>query len=206
MDVLLAGATGLVGRECLALLLADKKFARVVAITRRPISPAPKLECHVVDFDRLSEHAELFAVDAIICALGTTIKQAGSKERFRHVDYDYPLAIATLGVALGVKRFALVSALAASPDSRVFYNRVKGELERDVLALPFQSITIARPSLLLGDRDERRLGEEIAKRFAWLALRAYRPVAARAVAESLVRAAKSATPGRHIIESKDLNK
>ncbi|MDQ6829871.1 MAG: NAD(P)H-binding protein [Gemmatimonadota bacterium] len=204
MDVLLAGATGLVGRECLALLLADDAFARVVAITRRPLPPAPRLESHVVDFDRLSEHADLFAVDAIICALGTTIKQAGSEERFRHVDHDYPLTIAKLGLERGAKRFALVSSLGANADSRVFYNRVKGEVERDVLALAYESITIVRPSLLLGDRGELRLGEEIAKRFAWLIPGKYRPVQARAVAAALVRAAKNGAPGRRTIESAEI--
>jgi uncharacterized protein YbjT (DUF2867 family) len=201
-SILIAGATGLVGRECLGLVLEDPAFSRVVVIARRPLTlaqPSRALEAHVVDFDRLDEHAELFAVDQVLCALGTTIKQAGSQERFRVVDYGYPLALARLGLAHGASHFLLVSALGANARSRIFYSRVKGELEDAVLALPYRSITFARPSLLLGDRIERRLGEEIAKRLAFLVPGRYRPVQARDVAAALVRAAKEDAPGRRLV-------
>lgn len=210
-SLLLVGATGLVGRECLRLLLPDPAFSRVVAIARRPLSPdirSPKLSTHVIDFDHLNEVDELFAVDAIICALGTTIKTAGSRTRFRTVDYEYPLAFARLGLAHGCKHFLLVSSLGANATSRVFYNRVKGELEDAVRALRYQRVTIVRPSLLLGARTELRLGEEIAKRVSrWvkpLLPRAYRPVEARAVAATLVREAKDDAPGVRIVESDEV--
>ncbi len=207
-SVLVIGATGLVGSECLRLLLAEPAVSRVVTVTRRPLDagagPPAKLEPHVGDFDRLDDHAPLFAVDAIICALGTTIKQAGSEAAFRRVDFDYPLAAARIGAERGAAHFLLVSALGADATSRVFYNRVKGELERAVLALPYRGVTIARPSLLLGERSERRLGEEIAKRFAWAMPRKYKPVAARAVAAILVRAAVAAPAGYRLIESADM--
>jgi uncharacterized protein YbjT (DUF2867 family) len=208
-SVLLLGATGLVGAELLRQLLADATVGQIVALTRRPLENAgttEKLRNEVVDFDRLSNHAGLFAVDQIVCALGTTIKQAGSQDAFRRVDFDIPLAAANLGIEHGAKDFLLVSALGASARSRVFYNRVKGELEDALRTLPFRSITIARPSLLLGDRSEPRVGEEVAKRFGWVAPGRYKPVRASRVAAALVAAARSVTPGMRILESDELQR
>lgn len=212
-SVLLAGATGLVGRECVRLLLADPEITRVIALSRRPLSPevrAPKLELKVVDFDELTEHGDLFAVDSIICAIGTTIKQAGSQLRFRVVDYEYPLMMARLGQANGATHFVLVSALGADPSSRIFYNRLKGELEDALRGLSYRSLTIVRPSLLLGKRAELRVGEEVAKGASRLLSGVipakYRPVEARVVAETLVRAAKDDTPGMRVIESAAIGK
>jgi len=211
LSVLLVGATGLVGRECLRLLLADPGFGRIIVVTRRPLSPdvrSPKLETHVVDFDHLNEYDELFQVDAIICALGTTIRQAGSRTRFRTVDYEYPLSFARLGRRHGCTHFLVVSALGANPRSRVFYNRVKGELEDALRALSYPRLTIVRPSLLLGPRTELRLGEEVAKRVTrWLGPlvpRAFKPVEARVVATALTRAAKEPRDGTRVIESGEL--
>jgi len=176
-------------------------------LTRRPLSGEPAdghVERHVVDFDRLASHAPLFRVDQILCALGTTIKTAGSQARFRRVDYEYPLTAARLGLEQGASHYLLVSALGADARSRVFYNRVKGELESAVLALGYRSVTIARPSLLLGQRAEYRLGEQIAKRLAFLVPRKYKPIDAGAVAAALVRAAKEDVPGRRILESSEM--
>ena len=212
LSVLLVGATGLVGRECLRLLLADSAFGRIAVLTRRPLSPdvrSPKLETHVVDFDHLNEYDALFAVDAIVCALGTTIRQAGSRTRFRTVDYEYPLAFARLGRRQGCEHFLIVSALGANPRSRVFYNRVKGELEDALRALGYPRLTIVRPSLLLGPRAELRLGEEVAKRVTrWLGPlvpRAFKPVEARAVATTLVNAARQKGTGTNVIESAEIS-
>ena len=205
-SVLLVGATGLVGGECLRLLLADPAFGRVVVLARRPpaVAPAPRLETRVVDFDALDADPAVFGVDAIICALGTTIRQAGSQERFRRVDFDYPLRIARLGLEHGARHFLLVSALGADPRSRIFYNRVKGELEVAVLALEYHAVTVVRPSLLLGDRDEFRLGEAVAKRFAFLTPPRYKPVHARDVARTLVEAARAGGDGKRVIESVEI--
>ena len=211
LSVMVVGATGLVGRECLRLLLSDNGFNRVIVVTRRPLSPevrSPKLETHVVDFEHLNEYDELFRVDAILCALGTTIRQAGSRTRFRTVDYEYPLAFAKLGRRVGCRHFLVVSALGANPRSRVFYNRVKGELEDALRTLGYPRLTIVRPSLLLGPRAELRLGEEVAKRVTrWLGPlvpRAFKPVEARAVATTLVRAAQEAGSGVRVIESGEI--
>ena len=205
--LLIAGATGLVGRECLQLALNDPAFTRVVTVTRRPLPggpPSRRLESHLVDFARLHEQAHLFAVTAIICALGTTIKQAGSQAKFREVDHDYVVKLARLGLSQNAQHFLLVSAIGASAASRVFYNRVKGETERDVSALPYRSLTIARPSLLVGDRAELRIGERIGQLFGWAMPATYRPVHARAVAAALIAAAKRNLPGVRVLQSAEM--
>lgn len=206
-STLLVGATGLVGAECLALLLADPAVARVVVLARRTlegVSASPKLVAHVVDFDHLESQADLFTADQMICCIGTTIGQAGSKERFRAVDFGIPFALAKLGAERGVRHFLLVSSLGAGAESRVFYNRVKGELEDALSALPFRSLSIVRPSLLLGDRREFRLGERIAQRLAFLMPGKYAAIRARDVAAALVRLAKEDAPGKRIVESAEM--
>lgn len=211
LSILLVGATGLVGRECLRLLLGDPAITHIQVVTRRALSPdvrSPKLATHVIDFDHLNEYDELFGVDAIVCALGTTIRQAGSRTRFRTIDLEYPLDFARLGRRRGCAHFIVVSALGANPRSRIFYNRVKGELEAELRALDYPCLTIVRPSLLLGPRAEHRFGEEVAKRVSkWLGPlvpRPFKPVEARAVALTLVRAAKEPCSGVHIIESGEI--
>lgn len=203
-SIAVLGATGLVGRHCLDLLARDPAFSRVVVVARRKFAEAtaPRVEAHIVDFERLSERPDLFRVDQVICALGTTIKAVGgSKAKFRAVDYELPLGAAKLAARQGVRHFLLVSSLGARSDSRVFYSRVKGELEDALRSLAFRSLTIVRPSLLLGERGEFRLGEEIGKRFAWIVPGKYKPIHARDVAAVLVRSAKEDVPGMRIIES-----
>jgi uncharacterized protein YbjT (DUF2867 family) len=207
-SILLCGATGLVGRHCLRLLSHSPAFGRIVVLTRRPLPPEvlrdvnpEKVEEHVLPFDEMEAHPQLFRVDQIVCALGTTIKKAGSKDRFRQVDFQYPLSMARIGIHEGATHFLLVSAVGANARSRFFYSRVKGEVEDALLALPYRSTTVVRPSLLLGERDDFRLGEEIAKRLGFLAPARYKPVAAEAVAAELVRAAEEDLPGTRIIES-----
>jgi uncharacterized protein YbjT (DUF2867 family) len=194
-----------VGAEVVRQLAADPTVARVIAIVRRvPQGLSPKVEVHEVDFDRLAAHERLFAVDQIICALGTTIRQAGSQAAFRKVDFEYPLAIATLGHRQGARHFLLVSALGANRDSRLFYNRVKGELEDQLRSLGYRSVTIARPSLLVGPRKERRVFEQIGAWIGGIVPGRYRPVRAEAVAASLVTAARVDAPGLHILESEQI--
>jgi uncharacterized protein YbjT (DUF2867 family) len=206
-SVALLGGTGLVGGQVLDLLTRDPFFERIVVLARRKFAEAtaPRVEAHVVEFERLVDRPDLLGVDQVICALGTTIKAVGgSKARFRQVDLDIPLAAATIAARKGAHHFLLVSALGASADSRIFYSRVKGELEDALRTLPYRSLTIVRPSLLLGDRREFRMGEEVAKRFGFLVPARYRPVQAKDVAAVLVRAARADIPGMHIIESGDI--
>jgi uncharacterized protein YbjT (DUF2867 family) len=205
-SVLILGATGLVGAECMRQFAASPRFARVVALVRRPIDAAvaARIESHVLDFEQLEAAAQHFRISHIVCALGTTIRQAGSQERFRRVDHDYPLVAARLGLREGARHFLLVSAVGASAGSRVFYSRVKGEVEDAIRALAYRSVTIVRPSLLLGQRAEVRLGEQIGKLFAGVMPRRYKPVQASAVAATLVRAAVEDQPGVRVIESKEI--
>ena len=205
MRALLVGATGLVGREMLKLLVDEPACTRIIVLARRPLpSPPPKVEAHVVDFDHLEAAASLVDADAVFCALGTTMRQAGSQERFRRVDYGYALAVARLARERGARQFLLVSALGADARSRIFYNRVKGELEEAVLALGYPGVTIVRPSLLLGEREEFRLGERIFAHLGWLVPRRFKPVRAASVAAALVRSAVEGAPGVRIVESRDI--
>lgn len=206
--ILLCGATGLVGRECLRQLLADPGVGRVQALLRRSLAPeqgcAPRLTEQVVDFDRLAETATIEGVDQIVCALGTTIKQAGSREAFRRVDHDYPLELARLGLERGARHYLLVSSIGADASSRTFYLRVKGELERALLAQGYRSVSILRPSLLVGERAERRRGEELAAYLGFLFPAKYKPIAAAEVAAGIVRLAREDAPGQRIVESAEL--
>lgn len=209
-SILLLGATGLVGGEALTLVLDDPAFDRVVVLGRRPVElPAgrerpAKLHEVVVPLERMAERADAFAVDQVLCALGTTIRAAGSQEAFRRVDHDYPLEAARLALAGGATHYLVVSAMGANAASRIFYNRVKGEVERDLRALPFRALTIARPSLLLGARAEFRLGEEVAKKLGWMIPGKYRPIEARDVAAALVRAAREDLAGARVLASPEL--
>lgn len=203
--VLLLGATGLIGRETLPLLLADDTVARVVVIARRPTGTLhAKLEEHVFDLAEMERHADVFAVSQIVCALGTTIKQAKSEEQFRRIDRDYPLTAARLGLARGAQHYLLVSSLGANRGSRVFYNRVKGEVEEGLMELGYRGVTILRPSFLTGNRDELRIGEQIVRRLGWLMPPRIRPIDARIVARAIVTLAREDAPGVRIIESAEI--
>jgi uncharacterized protein YbjT (DUF2867 family) len=210
---LLVGATGLVGQQLLRLLLKDPMLQRVTVLVRQPLDRQAlqadaslaahlgKLDEHVVRFDDLGPHAPHFKVDAVFCALGTTIKTAGSQAAFRRVDFDYPLAVARLAKAQGVPHFLLVSALGAQSSSRVFYSRVKGELEDALAALNFDALTLARPSVLEGDRQESRPGEWLARQLGWLTPGPYKPVHVRQVALGLWQSARQGHPGRHVLNN-----
>lgn len=209
MKLLLVGATGLVGRQVLDLALADPRVDAVVAPGRRARPPRPKLVAPVIDFEQLDRDADADAdwwqADAVICTLGTTIRTAGSRKAFRRVDHDYPLAVARLARRHGTPTFVLNSAIGADPSSPVFYNRVKGEIERDLAAEGFASLTFVRPGLIGGKRDEFRLGERIAATVLGLAgpvlPRRWRINPATAIARALVEAAIAAEPGCQVIAS-----
>ena len=159
----MAGATGLVGREVLAALLTDRRYAAVHALGRRRLlARHPELISLAVDFAQLPT---LPPVDDVYIALGTTIKMAGSQQAFRAVDFDAVVAVARAARKAGATRLGVVSAMGADTHSRVFYNRVKGEMEQAVASIGFQTLVIARPSMLDGNRaalgQPRRLAERI---------------------------------------------
>jgi len=163
MKLLLLGATGLVGSNVLKLALQDARIAGVAAPTRRVLPTHPKLRAPIVNFDLLSGDEPWWRADAVICALGTTIRNAGSRQAFRHIDHDYPLKAARWARQQGTATFVLVSAIGANSNSLFFYNRVKGALEEDLRRVGFESLTLVRPSVIGGDRLEVRPGERALK-------------------------------------------
>ena len=206
---LLLGATGLVGRHLLGRLARDARWTRVVTLDRRPTAAASATHApHVVDFDRLDALDDgLFAVDAVFCALGTTIKQAGSQGAFRHVDFEIPVAVARRARAAGAPQMLLVSSMGSDAGSRVFYTRVKGETEEAMGAIGFRSVGIARPSLLTGARREARMGEQVSEAVLGVLrpllvgpLKNLRPTAADDVAAALVAFAASRRPGVTVLD------
>jgi uncharacterized protein YbjT (DUF2867 family) len=206
---LLVGATGLIGDGLLELLLEDEYYDKVIVLARRRLTfDYPTLVQHTVDFNTLDVSAPLVQANDVFCCLGTTIKKAGSREAFRKVDYEYPLKIAELAAAHGAEQFLMVTALGADPNSRIFYNRVKGEIEQSISKLPFRAIHFFRPSILVGERRESRPGERIGiaamKFFSFLMVgswRKYRPIQAELVAKAMIAAAKMNHPSVNIHES-----
>lgn len=207
---LLAGATGLVGRALLPLLLASKHYRGVHVLLRRAapdIKASPKLKVHHVDFAMLP--AAFPTVDDVFITLGTTIKVAGSEAAFRQVDFAFVVNTARAAGAAGATRLAVVSAVGADAKSRVFYNRVKGEMEAAIAQLGYKSIVIAQPSLLLGDRAA--LGQPVRSRevwaarllgpMTWMVPKGVRPIHAHAVASALLTAILTAKPGVRVLKS-----
>lgn len=206
--LMLVGATGLVGGHVLQQALADPRVAQVVAPTRRPLPAHPKLLNPVVDFRRLPAQAEWWAVDALVCTLGTTLRQAGSQQAFYQVDHDAVLEVAYLARRYGARSMAFNSALGADAGSRVFYSRTKGETERDLQAVGFASLTLVRPGLIGGARAESRPLERLAVVLTGLLQpllpRRWRVVPAESIAQHLLRAATVAQPGVHVLPSEVL--
>jgi uncharacterized protein YbjT (DUF2867 family) len=207
---LLAGATGLVGRALLGLLIDSEHYRSVQVLLRRTstnVQADPKLKIQEVDFTRLP--ATLPTVDDVFIALGTTIKIAGSEGAFRQVDFDFVLNVARAAKSAGATRLAVVSAMGADPTSRIFYNRVKGEMETAVLQIGYESVVIAQPSMLLGDRaalgQPPRSAEIWAARLAaplgWMIPKSMRPIPARTVASALLAAVLDAEPGVRVLKS-----
>jgi uncharacterized protein YbjT (DUF2867 family) len=202
---LLLGASGLVGRALLPILAEN--FAQTVAITRKPLGNLPaNVRVLTLDFD---VPWRLPACDVAFCALGTTIKVAGSEAKFYQVDFDYVLKAANAAKAAGVTKFGVVSAMGANSQSGVFYNRTKGKMEEALQAVQFSQLLIIRPSFLDGDRESlgqiarpaERFALMIAKSLAPLIPKKYRSVPAHAVAACLVHSLKTQTEPVTMIES-----
>lgn len=206
---IIAGASGLVGSHCLHLLLESDRYKKVISIGRKTLPVThPKLEQKLVDFDILESYTHSLMADDVYCCLGTTIKKAGSKENFYRVDYTYVVKLATITAANFASQFLVVSALGADPQSRIFYNQVKGRMEAAVQPLHFLGVHIFQPSLLLGERQERRLGEKAAQVFSQLLpfvfigkLRPYKPIPARQVAQAMLYAARQDGAGISVYPS-----
>ena len=204
----LLGASGLVGGFCLRALVDDPVYDHVTALNRRaPTLPAHrKLAQKVANFEALLP-ADFQGADDIFCALGTTIRKAGSQEAFRRVDIQYPLMAAKAAKQAGATQFVLVSSVGADPASKNFYLRTKGEVERELASVGFGALHIVRPSLLLGKREEFRMAERImmtvgpAFNLAMIGgLRRYRAISAAVVGKAMVAAARQGKTGTFVYE------
>lgn len=192
---LIAGASGLVGGHLLRELLAAEEYDRVVSVGRRRVAVEhPKLTQVPADFTALDRVASDLAADDAFCCLGTTRRQAGSREAFRAVDRAAVLAFAWAAQQAGARRFFAVSALGADSGSRIFYNRVKGETEEALMVLHFKTLVLLRPALLLGRREHPRFGERLLAALLWAIepflvgrLEKYRPIEAEVVARAMLR-------------------
>ncbi|MBC5775509.1 oxidoreductase [Pontibacter sp. KCTC 32443] len=211
-NALIAGASGLVGGHCLRLLLASERYSQVISVGRRELPLIhPKLDQKVIDFNNLKKYSAELAADDVYCCLGTTIKKAGSKENFYKVDHTYVAELARVTAARNAAQFLVVSAMGANADSLIFYNKVKGEMERDVQQQNFRAVHIFRPSLLLGEREEHRSGEELASKIMrplsglmFGPLRKYKPILGEDVAKAMLYAASQQASGIHIYPSDEL--
>jgi uncharacterized protein YbjT (DUF2867 family) len=203
--ILLAGATGLTGEHLLDRLLNEPTVSRVLAPSRRPLAEHPHLENPVGELHSLLP-ALGGQVDIAYCCLGTTIKQAGSQEAFAAVDKDMVVAFGARARALGARHLLVISAVNADPESSIFYSRVKGEMEEALKAQNWPQLTIARPSLLIGERQDQRLVEQLAAPLSKLIPGKYGGIEALALARALWRLALEEQDGVRIVESDELRR
>ena len=206
---LIIGSTGLIGSHLLDLLFESTEYGKVITFVKRDSGiQHPKLEQHIIDFDKPETYKELVAGDDFFCTIGTTIKNAGSQDAFRKVDFGYPKEFATIAMQNKVKQFLIISSLGADANSGNFYLKTKGEIQDFLKNCTFESVTVLQPSLLLGNRKEFRLGEKIGaffmKLFSFLLignLKKYKPIQSEAVAKAMFTIAQKNYKGFHIIES-----
>jgi uncharacterized protein YbjT (DUF2867 family) len=202
---LLIGASGLVGSHCLKELLWDSRWSRVRVLARRPLNVAhPKLEVRAVDLKNPERLGELLRADAVFSCVGTTRAKTKSKDEYREIDFGIPVGLAKAALVYGAKQFLIVSSVGADPQSKWFYPRLKGEIDEAVKQLPFESVHIFRPSLLLGKRQERRLGEAVmvglAPFYKWMIKGPKKPIKAEAVGKAMVRAAAKGAKGVYVYD------
>ena len=205
---LIAGATGLIGNELLQQLIRGRQYHTISILSRREVETTSKrVETIIVDYDQLTDK-QIPKVDDVFCCLGTTMNKAGSKDAFRKVDYDYPLRVAEIAHHKGAQQYLLVSAMGADDSSYIFYNQVKGEVEVAIAKLGFEVFHVFRPSMLLGERTETRIGEQIGQvvmqGVAPLmvgGLKKYQAIPAETVAEAMVHVARRELRGTYVFES-----
>lgn len=207
MKAVIAGATGLIGSYLVEQLKSDGDFDQIRALTRSPVLPESKFGYRVNYEDQDSLRNALAGSDVAFCALGTTMKNAGSKDAFRRVDFDYVINFSEAAREAGVKSIAVVSSMGASGSSSFFYNRVKGDMESALRDMNFPRLILVRPSVLFGPRKERRFAEGLGIAVGRFLspimvgpMKDYRPVHAKFVARAMVRAIKKDAPeGTHVL-------
>jgi uncharacterized protein YbjT (DUF2867 family) len=211
-SALIAGASGLIGGQCLRFLLDNAMYGKVTALVRRPLPVShAKLEQHVVDFDRLKSFSHVIRADDVFCCLGTTRKKSGSREGYEKIDYTYPFEMAKIASGNGARQFLIVSSVGANPLSSVLYLRIKGKVEEAIKNLPFRSVHIFRPSMLVGKRKEFRWEDYVVPPLLKLAglgmvgkLRKYRAIEGKTVAFSMVEIARMDLEGVYVYESDEI--
>lgn len=211
---ILLGATGLVGSHVLQQLLNDNDFSSIIVLTRKTLNRSEnKIKEVIVDFNQLENYADEIKGDAVFCCLGTTIKKAGSEEAFKKVDYEYPLKVGEIAKKNGVQQYLLISAIGSSKNSIVFYNRVKGEVEFALAELKFSTLHILQPSLIIGERQEKRTGEGFAQSAAPVIdkmmfgpFSKYRSIKAEQIAKAMIHYSKSDAKGVFKHDSNELQK
>jgi len=213
---LVAGATGLVGQAVLAALLTDKRYAAVHCVGRRPLTVKnKKLFSHVVDFATLTKLPGIRHVDDVFIALGTTIKVAGSQAAFRAVDFDAVVAVARAAKAAGAIKLGVISAMGANAGSAVFYNRVKGEMENALAALGYQTLVMARPSMLAGDREALAQAPRPLEKLGLFAMMSlfkplipanYQAISATQVAHALLSTVQGSRQGTRVLLSGEMQR
>ena len=206
---IVAGATGLIGRELIQKLILSDQYRLIYLISRRESGLIhPKIKEVLTGFDLISQLNIAETIDDAFCTLGTTMKQAGSREQFKKVDYQYVLAFADFTKRLGVSKFLVISSMGADPKSGVFYNMVKGMTEEALKEMGFKNLVILRPSLLLGKRSESRFSEKIfgfiMKALNFLISDNYKAIPGEKVAAFMVKMARTSIDSVSIIKSGEI--
>jgi uncharacterized protein YbjT (DUF2867 family) len=211
MKVCLVGASGLVGSHLLDYLKKEDSIESILCLSRRDSFTMGKVQNRKIDFEKIAE-LDLSTIDVLFCCLGTTIKVAGSKEEFKKVDHDYVIELGKLAKKYSIPKFLVVSAMGVDSKSFLFYNQVKGQMEEALHSLELRSLQIFRPSLLLGERREFRLGEKIGEvvggifSFAFIGeLKKFKPIEAKKVALSMLNHSLKNSDPFLIVESDEMN-
>lgn len=209
---LIVGSSGLVGHHCLEHLLENDEYDVVYSFVRTEQSiKHPKLKQKVIDMGKIEEYLNQFEADDVYCSLGTTMKKAGSKAKFIRVDYNYVVRLARLSAVKNAKNFCVVSAVGADPDSKIFYNKVKGEMENTLKKIDLPAVHVFRPSILLGERKEKRFWEKISgivlsiiSPLLFGSLKKYRPIAGDDVAKAMISAVKTDRTGFNVYDCDEI--
>lgn len=200
---IILGATGLTGSILLEKLLNDVSFEKIKLFSRSSVAKeSPKIDEHLIDMFQLENHSEAFKADVVFCCIGTTKAKTPDKETYKKIDYGIPVTAAKLAKQNGIETFIVISAMGADADSSIFYNKTKGEMQRDVLKQNIKNTYVLQPSLIVGDREENRFGEKVAtffmKTFGFLIPKKYKMIKAETIAEAMLVLAKEGSSKQQI--------